>query len=266
MTPQTYQRTHRSQLRAISCLALLLCVPAGPVSGQEELTWQNVLSLENGVEVAFEMGRGVMGAERVVLEGLVGTVAEDGITLIVEKEEVLRISETGSERVLLTLLDGVEVEATCARSQDDGDVEVCLPREAIRMIRARTGEHHGRKGALIGMGAVVAGFTIWFMASDYSDANFGSGFLTGVMFSPAGALAGYYIGRTSQRWKTVYERPVNPAGSFSRNPEGVQDLGVDLEICLLLTPKTGEHKVLGSSLQRLACTVLAEKLPRKDCP
>ena len=84
----------------------------------------------------------------------------------------------------------------------DFNPSTLIPWSDVRAIKVR--KNAGALGALIG--TVVAGAGVAAVAGGLSegDAKFGELLLTGLMFSPLGALPGFFLGSLVPHWKTVY--------------------------------------------------------------
>lgn len=80
-----------------------------------------------------------------------------------------------------------------------------IPWSDVRAVKVR--KNSGALGALIG--SVVAGACVAAVAGGLSerDANFRELLLTGLTFSPLGALPGFFLGSLVPHWKTVYSAP-----------------------------------------------------------
>ncbi len=131
----------------------------------------------------------------------------------IEKDSKLATKIEGKKRIRVLTPDGersvrwpaVLGEGIASRETQRGE-ELLIPWSDVRAIKVR--KNAGALGALIG--SVAAGASVAVVVGEMSDgdAKLGAALLTGLMFSPLGALPGFLMGSLIPRWKTVYSAPI----------------------------------------------------------
>jgi hypothetical protein len=142
----------------------------------------------------------------------------------IEKDSKLAAKIEGKKRILILTPEGeksmlwpvVLGEGIASRETERGEElakgganrSILIPWSDVRTIKVR--RNAGALGALVG--AVVVGASVAAIGAGLSegDAGLGEVLLAGLIFSPLGALPGFFLGSLVPHWKTVYSAPAGP--------------------------------------------------------